>query len=97
MNLQIVEQKTNAFLSRKEIKATLSYDNATPSKEELKKQFATATKADVNTVVIKHIYPGFGHKQATVLVYQYDKPESVAKFEPKKKEKKAKGAEEKAK
>jgi ribosomal protein S24E len=97
MNLQIVEQKMNPLLSRKEIKARLTYDKATPSKDELKKQIASGMKTSADLLVIKHIYPAYGDRRAEVLFYLYDTPESVKKIEGEKKTKKkpAKGAGEK--
>jgi len=92
MNLNILEQKNNILLSRKEISARITYDKATPSNEELKKQLATATKSDAGAIAVKHIYPSFGQKDAKVLAYVYQNAELMAKHEPKKKEKKAVGA-----
>ena len=95
MNLQITEQKINHLLSRKEVRAKLSYEQATPSKEELKKQIASAVKANSELLVVKSVYPGYGDRNAEVLFYVYDKPEVMKKLEREPK-KPAKKTEEKA-
>jgi ribosomal protein S24E len=89
MNLQIVEQKKNQLLSRKEIRARLSYEQATPSNDELKKQLATAMKVGADVLSIQHIYPAYGDKKAEVMFNVYDSAEIMKKVEPEKKPKKA--------
>ena len=95
MNIQIQSQKNNTLMSRKEVSATLAYDKSTPSKEELRKQLSTAMKVDPGLMVIKHIYPGFGRRMATIIVYNYESAEAMKNLEPEKKEKKPKKAAEK--
>lgn len=85
MNLQIKEQKTNALLSRKEVRATLAYEQVTPRREELKKQLATAMKADASKLVIRHIHPIYGERKAELLVFIYDDEASLKTLEPEKK------------
>jgi ribosomal protein S24E len=90
MNLKITEQRDNPLLQRKEIKAQLSYEAATPSTKDLHSQLAAGLKVKPELLVVKHIYPGFGTKQADVLVYQYESKEQLLKVEGEKKEKKPK-------
>lgn len=90
MNVQIVEQRENSLLSRKEIRARLLYDQATPSKEQLKKQLAAAMKVEPQLLVVKSIYPAYGERRANILVYQYKSEEMLKKIEPEQKVKKEK-------
>jgi ribosomal protein S24E len=85
MNLKITEQKDNPLLVRKEIKAQLSYEAATPSTKDLHAQLASGLKVKQELLVVKHIYPGFGTRQADVLVYQYESKEQLLKVEGEKK------------
>ncbi|MFH1511018.1 MAG: hypothetical protein ABIF10_04960 [Candidatus Woesearchaeota archaeon] len=84
MNLQITEQKKNDFLSRKEVRAVLTYEHATPSKEELKKQVAAAMKANADLLVIRQVNPSYGEQKADVLFYIYEKPDVMKKLEKEK-------------
>ena len=92
MNLKIIEETEKPLLSRKEIKAEITFDKATPSNEEVKKSVAAQTKADESLVVVKSIYTEFGATKATATVYVYTSKEDMEKIEPKKKEKAKPGA-----
>jgi len=93
MQLTITEKKESPLLSRIEIKGTLSFDQATPSNEELKKNLADNQKTKPELVVIKHIYTEYGKPQAEVIAYIYESKEALEKTEPKPKKKEAKPGE----
>jgi len=95
MELNIINKKDNALLSRVEINATVDFFNeGTPKKEDIKKKFVSIEKADEKVVVIKKISGSFGSGKADVLAYVYKSEEILKSIEPKKKEKKkAVGAE----
>ncbi len=90
MNLEIIDKKQNPVLSRIEIKATIGFEKATPSNDEVKKEIASKLKADEKLVVIKGIYTDFGITKADVNAYVYKTKKDLDKIEPKKKEKKEK-------
>ncbi len=84
MELRITHTDEKPLLARKEIKAQISFQGATPSNAELKKALASQAKADENAVVLKGIYTAFGATEAEVNAYIYNSVEDMKKFEPKK-------------
>ena len=93
MGSKILDEKSSVLLHRKDIIAEVDYDAAVPSMGTAKKAIASAKKVDESLVVIKRISPKYGQKKALIEAYIYDSAEFIIKIEPKKKEKKAPGAE----
>ena len=83
MNLKIEKTEEKTLLARKEIAGSLLFEGkATPSNDEVAKAIAAELKVDEKTVVVKHIYTGFGSTEATFEAYVYNKEEDRKKYEP---------------
>ncbi|ENO11846.1 ribosomal protein S24E [Thermoplasmatales archaeon SCGC AB-539-C06] len=92
MGIKIIEKKENPLLARTKILAEISFEKATPSNDEVKKQIASEVKADENLVVVKNIYTQYGSTSAKVTAFVYNSKEDLEKIEPKpKKEEKKPG------
>jgi ribosomal protein S24E len=87
MRIEITEKKEQPILSRISVKAHIIFDKSTPSAEEVKKNLASALKADENLVIVKEIYTEFGSSEANVYAYVYNSKEEMQKIEPKPKTK----------
>ena len=87
MELKIIEKKEQPMLSRIEIKGAISFEGATPSSADVKKQVASEMKVGADLIVIKNIFTKFGHGKADLLAYAYLNKEDIAKIEPKEKKK----------
>lgn len=83
MELKITEKKEEPLLNRTRIEGTLTFDKATPSKEELKNQLANNQKSKPELVAIKHIYTGYGKPHAKIIAYIYNSKQDFEKIEPK--------------
>lgn len=83
MNLKIEKTEEKPLLARKEIAGSLLFEKkATPSNAEVAKAAAAGLKVDVKTVVVKHIYTGFGTNEAKFQAYVYNTEEDKKKYEP---------------
>ena len=101
MKLEIKTKKENPLLSRIEISGTLEFDKATPSNDQVAQSIASQLKVDASLIKMKHIYTGFGERQAKFSAFVYKTKEDLDKIEPKpkkqvEKEKKAAEAAKKA-
>jgi ribosomal protein S24E len=85
MNLTIKQETESPLLSRKEIKAEVIFEKATPSNDEVAKDIASKTKSSPELIVVKHIYTKFGETKADVEAYIYQSKEALEKIEPRKK------------
>lgn len=88
MILKIEKQTRKPLVEREEIIAKAEA-NVTPKKADVQEQIATMLNKPKELVIVKHVYPQFGKKEAKIIVYVYDTLEAVKKFE-KQKEKKEK-------
>ncbi len=87
MELKILDKKDETLLSRTSIKADLTFQGVTPSKEKVQQALASLLKVDENLVVIKKIRTLFGQEKAEVIAYNYESAKALKNIEPKKKEK----------
>ena len=95
MQLNITQKKEEPLLSRTMLKATLEFENSTPSYAEVTSLLAGNLKSDEKLIVIRHVYTSFGDKKAEVQAYVYKDEAKKQLIEPKKKEKKDAAAEKK--
>ena len=59
MKIKLIEEKDNRLLHRKEVAYEVTFDAATPSKEELQNQIGAQQKVDPELVETKGIYTKF--------------------------------------
>ena len=89
MAIEITNTNKNPLLGREELTGKLTFEAATPKKEDVAKAVADATKSTVEKIVVKKIATNFGSRSAIVTAYNYESKEKKEEFEPKKKVKKA--------
>ncbi|MFH1592802.1 MAG: hypothetical protein ABIB47_05540 [Candidatus Woesearchaeota archaeon] len=88
MQIKKLQEIDSNLLSRKELDLEATYDKATPSKVELKKQIASALKVKEELIAIKKIHQIFGTKKAKIKAYLYKDEKLMKKLEAKKEKKK---------
>jgi ribosomal protein S24E len=81
MELHTIKEKDMKLLSRKRVVLMLDSGGATPSRKQLIKELAKKYKVSEEVVVIRHVYPQFGSKNAKLIVHIYDDKEKKAMFE----------------
>ncbi|MEK6826485.1 MAG: hypothetical protein AABX08_04350 [Nanoarchaeota archaeon] len=88
MQTKIIQEKSNNFFDRKEIEIEATYEKATPSEAEIKKQISTNLKVNEEVIQIKKIHQVFGARKAKISAHIYKTPEQLKKIEFKNKKKK---------
>lgn len=81
MKLELINQKEDKLLSRKEILFKLYFDKSTPNKEETKKLISETLKCDLDVLVLEKVKQRFGERSADVFAYLYKDKESLKKIE----------------
>lgn len=79
--MEIKEKKEQPLLSRTEITAFVSYEGATPSRTDLKKQLASLVKVDEKLIVIRTIDVAYGETTAKIFAYAYKNEEDMKRIE----------------
>ena len=92
MQIKIINKKEEPLLARTLLEATLEFEKATPSYNEVTSLLATHLKTDEKLIAIRHIYNTFGDTKAGVIAYLYANLDRKQFIEPKIKEKKEKKA-----
>jgi ribosomal protein S24E len=92
MELKIENKEEKKLVERLEIRAKATGFQATPSNAQIKEELAKQLGKPAELIIIKSIYQKFGSLEASILAYVYNSPESLKKFETRKKEKKTPGA-----
>jgi len=82
MKIQILKEKENKLLNRKEIDFKVAYDGATPRIGEVRKELIAQLHSKENLTIIDSIKSGFGAKSAKGYAKVY-KDEEGLKIEPK--------------
>lgn len=83
MKLDIISNVEVPEYPRNDVTAKVSFENATPSEQQIKDSIASSIKADVSLVVIDRIDTAFGDKTALVKAWVYKKKEDLEFFAPK--------------
>lgn len=85
MKIIVEEKKEKPLVERTEFEVRIKEFASTPSNAQIQEEVSKLANRPKELVVVKHIYQHFGKNEAKALVYAYNSPESLAKFEPKKK------------
>lgn len=94
--LNVTNRKEEPLLSRTMVKATLDFEKATPSYQDIASTLASNLKSDEKLIAIRHVYNQFGAKKADVIAYLYKDESKKQAIEPKLKAKKEGSAKAKA-
>lgn len=81
MKLNIVSEKENQVLKRKELEVKIIQEASTPSRESLKKQLSKDLNIPEERISIQRINQPFGKKDSTAEVRVYSTKEELAKIE----------------
>src|SRR3989338_5511405 len=82
MKLHINSQNENKLFERKEIKAEVSFEAATPTRKDIKAEIGGKLGADQGLIVLRQVDNEFGMKKIDVLVHVYSNADAMKKFEP---------------
>ena len=85
MELKIINKNEEPLLARTKVEADVTFEKATPSREEIKNKLATDLGKDKKLIVVKAIYTIRGLKKATNLSYVYENEEALKRIEVEKK------------
>lgn len=83
MDIEIIERKENPLLDREEIKFEVTYDQATPSREVIKKKLAAMLNVDAEITILREIKGHFGKTVSSGFATVYPSYEIAQKVETK--------------
>ena len=83
--MEIIEQKEDKLLHRKEVLLKVDFEKNTPSKEESNKELVNTLKVSSDLIKLDIIKQRFGERSADIVAYVYKDKESLKKVEVKNK------------
>ncbi|MEW6722736.1 MAG: hypothetical protein AB1324_05735 [Candidatus Micrarchaeota archaeon] len=82
MNVNLISNEENKLLERREVKAEVSFDGATPKRAELKSAIGQKIGANPDTMVVRKVVSMFGRHTVRVTAHVYPSKESLMGMEP---------------
>ncbi|MEM3897115.1 MAG: 30S ribosomal protein S24e [Nitrososphaerota archaeon] len=83
MNIEVIEDRVNPLLSRREVEAIIIYESGTPKREEVREEVAKKYNVEKERVIIEKMESLFGARKARTHIHIYDSIEYAKKYERK--------------
>ncbi len=81
MEIQILEEKENPLLNRKEIQLRIIQDAGSPKIADLRKKIAAQLSLDESLFVVQHVYAEYGMNESRCLLKAYMSEERLKTVE----------------
>lgn len=81
MEIQVIEEKKNPLLQRRELKIKVIHDGATPTRKEIVERIAATMNSKVGLVIVDHLKTEFGKRETLGYAKIYESEERVRAVE----------------
>jgi small subunit ribosomal protein S24e len=82
MEIEVIEEKENPLLGRKELRVKVSHDGPAPNRDEVRKRIEAVLDAKKETVIVDTIKTEFGVSESLAVVKVYKSKEKAESVEP---------------
>ncbi|ETA69009.1 30S ribosomal protein S24e [Methanolobus sp. WCC1] len=72
MDIKIIKEKNNALLNRRELNLAVTFDGATPSRNDVKAKLAAMLNVPLELVIVQKMNNEFGKQEMNVYVKIYE-------------------------
>jgi small subunit ribosomal protein S24e len=72
MDIKIIKEKNNALLNRRELNLAVTFDGATPSRNDVKAKIAAMLNAPLELVIIQKMDNEFGKQEVEAYIKIYE-------------------------
>ncbi len=83
MKLEILQERNNPLLRRKELDALIIYESSTPKRDDVRKAVAEKYGVDAERVIVEKMESLFGTRSARAHIHVYDTVEDAKRYERK--------------
>ncbi len=83
MNIEVIQDRKNPLLNRRELDLTIHYESSTPKREDVRKALSEKYGVEVERIIIEKMESLFGTKKARAHVHIYDTIEDAKRYERK--------------
>jgi|YelNatPaOPRAMG01_1025707.scaffolds.fasta_scaffold08038_10 ribosomal protein S24E len=82
MEVEIISTTENKLFERKEINAALHFENATPTRKEMREAISTKLGLNPELTVLSSVVNEFGNKRVRVIAHAYKDIKKLMEIEP---------------
>ena len=82
MEVEVISSADNKLFDRKEVKAVVRFDGATPNRNDIRQAVATKLGLNPDMTVLNSVENAFGEKEIKVVAHSYNKMEKLMEVEP---------------
>jgi len=82
MEVQVIEDRENKLLERREVAVKITFSGATPTRKEVKDRLIAVLNSDKDKLILGSINTGFGMKEAVADIRIYQSKDNAFKTEP---------------
>lgn len=83
MNLEIIQDKKNPLLKRRELDLLIYYESSTPRRDDLRRALSEKYGVEIERIVVEKMESLFGARKMRAHVHIYDATEHAKRFERK--------------
>jgi small subunit ribosomal protein S24e len=81
VDIEILEEKENPLLRRKELRIKVSHNGATPRRAEVREKIIALKDANRDSVVLHSLHSRFGARESIAFVKIYESPQAMLSVE----------------
>lgn len=81
MEIEIIEDRENALLGRRELKFRVSHSGGTPRREDVRERLIALFNSNRDVLIVENLKPVFGVEQAVGYAKIYESPERLKEVE----------------
>ena len=81
MNLEVIQDRKNPLLNRRELDIIIAYESGTPKRDEVREEISKKFGVEKDRIIIEKMESLFGANKAKAHVHIYDTVEHAKKYE----------------
>ena len=81
MNLEVIQDRKNPLLNRRELDIIIAYESGTPKRDEVREEISKKLGVEKDRIIIEKMESLFGANKAKAHVHIYDTVEHAKKYE----------------
>ena len=83
MNLEVIQDRKNPLLNRRELDIIIAYESGTPKRDEVREEISKKFGVEKDRIIIEKMESLFGANKAKAHVHIYDTAEHAKRYERK--------------
>jgi len=83
MNIEVIQDRKNPLLNRRELDLIITYESGTPKRDEVREEISKKFGVEKDRIIVEKMESLFGANKAKAHVHIYDTAEHAKRYERK--------------